>query len=258
MVAMSQQKPTSESADGHEVAQPPRVQPRSPVLRAIELQQRLGITFNDPQLLARALMIGEGSVQEHLRLAYLGDAALGYLLKDRLLDDADASPSVLTNNYIQQSSNQTLGRVGAELGLAAYPMDGDGRKVEGIESVRHHANLVEALVGAICKDAGIQVVAGFVDRVLRPMIERLAAPPRLSPQKILKQLAVERVGRKPVYRTITHRGSPRVTVRIFLGDRIIGSAISQTGSHNTTAAAMNALKSEFGLTDEQIRQWTSE
>jgi len=134
MVAMPRQEATSESADGHEVAQPPRVQPRSPVLRVIELQQRLGITFNDPQLLARALMIGEGSVQEHLRLAYLGDAALGYLLKDRLLDDADASPSVLTNNYIQQSSNQTLGRVGAELGLAAYPMDGDGRKVEGIES----------------------------------------------------------------------------------------------------------------------------
>src|SRR5919198_2574492 len=129
------------------------------------LEAALGHRFADPGLLERAL-IHASYANEHPPLvsqdglAFIGDAALGLIVAERLFAREPAAPvGVLTPARAALVSGANLARWAATLGLGALVRLGRGEEQTGgraRESIL--ATTLEALLGAIYLEGGLEAV----------------------------------------------------------------------------------------------------
>jgi len=136
------------------------------------LEGALGHRFADHGLLERALTHAS-YVNEHPPLiaqdglAFVGDAALGLVVAERLLAREPAAPvGVLTPGRAALVSGANLARWGAELGLGAMVRLGRGEQQTGgrdRESIL--ATTLEAVLGALYLEVGLDAVRRVVDRL---------------------------------------------------------------------------------------------
>jgi ribonuclease-3 len=136
------------------------------------LEPALGHRFADPGLLERALTHASYA-NEHPPvvpqdgLAFLGDAALGLVVAERLLArDPDAAVGLLTPARAGVVSGANLARWAAALGLGALLRLGRGEDQtggRGRDSIL--ATTLEAVLGVIYMEAGLDGVRRAVDRL---------------------------------------------------------------------------------------------
>jgi ribonuclease-3 len=145
-----------------------------------ELQQRIGISFNQIELLVTALThpsfisehpLGEGNNQ---RMEFLGDAVLGAVVADYIYRHYPAYPEgQLTKIRAAVVCEASLARLGEQLGLGAYLRLGRGEEASGGRQ-RHSslADALEALTAAIFLDQGWETTRSFLQDLLIGEIER--------------------------------------------------------------------------------------
>ena len=142
-------------------------------------------TFRDEGLLAAALDPGSVGFE---RLEWLGDRALGFAVATVLYDSyADRAVGELSRAHSWLVGNDRLVDIGAGLGLDARP-DLDGKRV---------ADVVEALLGAVLVDGGMDAVVACV-RILHGDAFG-GSDPRMwekDPKTLLKELC-EAKGKEP-------------------------------------------------------------
>ena len=149
---------------------PQRSGRRGEAVTALEIT--LGHRFADPTLLKRALTHAS-YVNEHPPLiaqdglAFVGDAALGLVVAERLLArDPAAAVGVLTPARAALVSGANLARWGAALGLGALVRLGRGEEqTGGRERESILATTLEAVIGALYLDAGLDGVRRVIDRL---------------------------------------------------------------------------------------------
>lgn len=139
--------------------------------RAIDaLARSLGHRFHNPRLLEEALAHPsytnekpEIGLPSNYRMAYLGDALLGFLIADILYATAPgADQAVLTEGRKRLVSRPALGRTAARLGVGEYLLIGGGLGPEGRKNPTILAETLEALVAAIYVDGGLEAARAFV------------------------------------------------------------------------------------------------
>ena len=101
-----------------------------------ELQERLGYTFSDPELLIRALThrsaIQEGEDTSNERLEFLGDAVLGVVVTDMAYRDFPEMPEgELAKLRAAIVNMSALADVARDLGLGAFILLGKGEEKSG-------------------------------------------------------------------------------------------------------------------------------
>ena len=138
------------------------------------LEVTLGHRFRDPELLERALTHAS-YVNEHPPaiaqdgLAFIGDAALGLVIAERLFSrEPTAAVGVLTPARAALVSGANLARWAAAMQLGALVRLGRGEEQTGgraRESIL--ATTLEALLGAIYLEAGLDAVRGALDRLAK-------------------------------------------------------------------------------------------
>jgi len=141
---------------------------------AEHLERRLGHRFRDPALLERALTHASYA-NEHPpcahneALAFVGDAALGLVVAERLFAADPLAPvGVLTPRRAALVSGAALAQWAASLDLGALLRLGRGEEQTGgraRESIL--ATTLEAVLGAVYLESGLDG--------LRPLVARLAA-----------------------------------------------------------------------------------
>jgi ribonuclease III len=141
-------------------------------LRVAELERRLGYRFRDPRLLEEALTHASFAnehppAEDHSRLAFLGDAALGLVVADRVIaDDPVATVGELTSRRAQLVGGARLARWANELELGALLRLGRGEDQSGgraRDSVL--ASALEAVLGAIYRETGLDGVRRVIGRL---------------------------------------------------------------------------------------------
>ena len=105
---------------------------------------------------------------------------------------------------------------------------------------------VEALIGALFLEAGLDAARRFVRRVWSDKIDALAKAPK-HPKSALQEWAAARQCRPPVYTLAERHGphhAPRFTVRVEVGGKAGGSATAEGSSKQEaeTAAAILLLE----------------
>ena len=140
--------------------------------RVAELERRLGYHFLDVSALERALTHASYANEhppeaDHEPLALLGDAALALVVTDHLTAaDPTASVGALTPRRAELVAGARLARWAADLEIGALLRLGRGEDQSGgraRESIL--ATALEALLGAIYREAGLGAVRAVVGRL---------------------------------------------------------------------------------------------
>lgn len=132
------------------------------------LQQRLGVTFADPELPAQALRHPSAGEPSYQRLEFLGDRVLGLAVGEWLCERfPQADEGELTRRLTSMVRESALAGIGRDWGLADVIQLGIGE--HGKESIL--ADVVEALLGAVWLAHGMDAVRGVIRRAWAPLID---------------------------------------------------------------------------------------
>jgi ribonuclease-3 len=133
-----------------------------------ELEGLIGHRFEDRALLQRALRHRSAGSPNYERLEFLGDAVLSFVVSDELFKGFPCeNEHGLTRKRSVLTDRTYLIEVAKDLHLEPYMEVGasvKGKVTEGMV-----ADAVEALIGAIYLDGGMEAVRGFIyDRMAPP------------------------------------------------------------------------------------------
>ncbi len=122
-----------------------------------ELENKIGYTFNDKELLQRAFTLSSVSSDNNEKLECFGDAVLEFIVTEQLFDKCTLE-SELTVRRKNAVCDEALRAVSTGLGLDGYLIKGKGdtNNKKAIPSV------YEALTAAIYLDGGMQAAKNFV------------------------------------------------------------------------------------------------
>lgn len=218
------------------------------------LEAALGHEFARKELLRQALTHRSHGTPHNERLEFLGDSLLNCIVAAQLFDRfpslREGELSRLRANLVRQD---TLARVAEGLKLGDYLLLGEGElKSGGFRRPSILADGMEALFGAIYLDAGFAIVQVAIERLYRPLVERLdpndsGKDPKTALQEFLQ-------GRKlplPHYALLATRGEAHeqeFEVECLIetkGVRATGNGTSRRGAEQAAArAAMEQLNAK--------------
>lgn len=228
----------------------------------MSLEERIGHRFGDPSLLEVALSHRSWCAEHpghpsNERLEFLGDAVLGLVVTDALFERFPDEPEgQLAKARAAVVSAATLADVGSAMGLGEDLRLGKGEAASGgAEKSSILADAVEAVIGAVYLDGGIEPARALVIRQLDRRITEAASRPGARDYKTrLQELAAADGHRPPAYE-ITESGPDHLkrfhaTVRIGGDIRGTGDGSSKKEAEQRAArAAWEARSPEDGASD---------
>lgn len=227
--------------------------------RLAEAEQRIGYTFKDRSLLERALRHSSASdtrIDSNERLEFLGDAVLGVVVCEELFS---RFPEYLEGELTKIKSNvvsrRTCAELASELGLGNLLMLGKGMDGRGDMPPSLFAAVLEALIGAMYIDGGMETARAFLVRILSSKIENAA---RLGHQHNFKSVLQQVFQRKgygaPVYQVLDEQGPDHAKcfeICVETSGRRFESCWGPNKKEAEQQAALSALISlELALRDE--------
>jgi ribonuclease III len=219
----------------------------------------LDVNFNDRELLRRALThrsyaheasLGWDDTNE--RLEFLGDAVLDLIISDYMyLSHTHLDEGELTRIRSYLVNMNSLAVMARELGIGPYILlSRDERADGGDEKASILADTLEALIGAVYIDMGVEAARRLVLRLVRERLdEALSGPLDFDYKSRLQEQVVKEKGVLPKYRLYEkgpdHRKIFHATVYVDGEDLGQGSGSSKKEAEQ--AAARQALEHEvFG------------
>jgi ribonuclease III len=219
-----------------------------------QLEQALGIHFQDPTLLNLALTHrsyiyetpGEGRSSNE-RLEFLGDSILAFVSTDFLYRTfPDLSEGELTDVRAFLVKTETLANFAREIELGRFLLMGKGEQNSG-GGKRVLASAFEAVLGAIYLDQGIEAVQHFLLHRIEPLAHTIVKQRLFKDNKSLfQELAQAHAGITPSYRLVSHEGpshNREFTVEVMLGEEIAGRGHGRNKQTAEQEAAYFALAS---------------
>lgn len=221
------------------------------------VEQTLGYRFRDPGLLELALThasTAENRVQSNERMEFLGDAVLGLITVDLTFR---RFPALLEGDMTKIKSHavsrETCAKIAESLGLEQHLIIGKGMQNSGVLPSSLGAAALEALIGAIYLDGGLEAAANFVRPLVLDIVNRAAQSGHQQNFKsVLQQHAQQSMGFTPSYRILDEKGPDHAKcfkICVEIGGRRFESAWGQTKKKAEQDAALQALR-ELGVVKE--------
>lgn len=217
------------------------------------IEQALGHRFRRPELLETALRhashaheSGEGESNE--RLEFLGDAVLGLAVAHALYearpDWREGDLTRATHALVDARALEQLGRA-LDLG-PALALGRTERLSGGQEKASILADAMEAVLGALYLDGGLEAVQAFVRVRFAEALASGLAPVERDPKTALQERTMAEVGVFPSYRVVGDSGiegdDRRFTVEVVLGGEALARATDRTKRAAEREAARIALE----------------
>lgn len=163
----------------------------SSTLPLSELEARIGYVFKDEKLLRRAVTHRSFAAEHNERLEFLGDSVLNCVIGYALfLRDQHFSEGELSRVRANLVCEKTLHEVAKTIELSRFLRLGEGEvKTGGLERASILADAMEAVFGAVFREAGFEAAQAVVLRVYESILSNLT-PAKLSkdPKTLLQEL----------------------------------------------------------------------
>ena len=219
-----------------------------------KLEERLGVSFASGALLSMALTHPsavnedpEAFSASNQRLEYLGDAFVDYVaameLYLRLPQLPEGSLTELRSSVVR---GEALARVARSVSLGSCLLMGQGEEASGgRDRDSNLAAAVEALVGAILLDKGMDIAYAVTKRLLRPELDRVireGAPkdPKSRLQEVMQGMGMG----APVYATVGEAGAGHekiFSIEVLMDGQTLGRGSGRRKVEGERAAAEEAL-----------------
>ena len=219
-----------------------------------ELERRLGHRFRDRSLLERALVhssfaFDRGDDASNERLEFLGDSVVG-LATAHLLFEAHPTwrEGELTRALHNLVDGRALSKLARELELGRHiQLGATEERSDGRNKDRILEDAMEAVLGAIYIDAGLEPVRAFARRVYADALAADSAPVERDPKSRLQELVMERFGEFPSYECIADSGvdgaEDRFTMRLIVLGAGLEEGVGRSKRLAERLAAESALAS---------------
>lgn len=212
----------------------------------------LGNAPNDLSDFERALTHGSQAAANYERLEFLGDRVLGLVMAEWLFERFPGEPEgALSRRLNALVTGAVCAEIARELGVVPHLRLGKQARDDGAaDSDNVLGDVMEAIIGAHYRDAGLEAARQLIRRAWGERVDRHAQAPR-HPKSALQEWAAAHNRRPPEYSVIDRSGphhAPRFTVRVAIGTLAEAVAEGSSKAAAETAAAETLLaRLEGGL-----------
>lgn len=219
-----------------------------------EIEAAIGHEFADPRWLDEALthpswsVEHEGDAPHNQRLEFLGDAVVGLAVASALhRREGAADEGVMSRAKARLVSATTLARAARDADLGRHLRMGRGEAAsDGADRRGNLADVFEAVVGAVFRDAGFDAAEAVVLRLLdAPLAEVSWDGPRSDHKTALQEWTQARGGVRPAYRVSASRGPAHAlefVVEVSVEGRALASGVGSSKKRAEQDAARLALE----------------
>lgn len=214
------------------------------------LQAQLGHRFEHVALLIDALThasaVEANEPRPGERLEFLGDAVLGLVLSDLLLERyPEFDEGRLSKSRAALVNTASFAGQARALSLNLIVLLGKGEeKTGGREKISILAATYESVMGAVFLDGGYATVRQVVARHFAALLEQVVQLAIADAKTELQEICQQRLRLTPVYRVVQELGpdhARRFLVEVLLGDCILGSGEGPSKRAAEQEAARRAL-----------------
>jgi len=221
-----------------------------------KLEKRLGVVFQNKDLIKQAL-VHRSYLNEHPdfslghneRLEFLGDAVLEIVVTEFLYLNFPTTPEGdLTNWRASLVNAKMLYEIAAELNIeeCLYLSKGESRDKNKKSRQFILANAVEAIIGAMYLDQGIEAAKPFIlKNVVTKLDDILRNQKYLDPKSRFQEKAQEERGITPHYQILDEIGPDHAkifTVGLYLEEELITTGKGSSKQEAQVEAAAEGLK----------------
>jgi ribonuclease-3 len=223
----------------------------------IEFQNKIGVSFNDINLLRQACTHRsyineqkESGLSHNERLEFLGDAVLELVITDFLFNKfPDTDEGILTAYRSSLVRTETISQAARDLGMNDLLLLSKGEsRDQGKARDYILANTYEALIGAIYLDAGYNSAAKVIGDTLFDNIDEVIAERSWKDAKsYVQECAQEHYSLTPRYELMGSEGpdhSKEFVMAIYFGDKKIAEGKGKSKQQAQQEAAQNAIELE--------------
>lgn len=212
------------------------------VAQALDHQPR------DLKLFERAITHGSAARESYERLEFLGDRVLGLTIARWLYERFPDEPEgQMSRRYNVLVARETCAEIGRAIGIPAQIRLGKQAREDGaVGSDNVVGDVVEALLGALLLDGGIEQADRLIRRLWAPYLDSQKRAPQ-HPKSRLQEFAAAKGHRPPEYAMTGRSGphhAPRFTVKVSV--RGLGEAEAEgANKQEAETAAAAALMERF-------------
>jgi ribonuclease-3 len=172
------------------------------------VENALGHRPTDVAMFERALTHASVGGDSYERLEFLGDRVLGLVIARALYERYPTEPEGnLSKRYNALVARETCAEVGREVGIPALLRLGKQARGDGAnESDNVIGDAVEALIGALLLDGGIDIAQRFILAGWDVYLKGQGRAPQ-HPKSGLQELAASRGRKPPVYELVSRTGA---------------------------------------------------
>lgn len=220
------------------------------------IQEKIGYTFKDQQLLITALVhrsyLNEKNRDETIknhneRLEFLGDAVLELIVTDYLYKKTHENEGVLTAIRSSLVNYKQIGKIGVNLGFETEILLSKGEREElGKARLTIVADSVEAVIGAMYLDGGMEPCIDFINNHLFVYLPEIMENQTYKDYKTLVQELCQKYTKiTPHYRLISSEGKDHekvFTIGLWVGPDLVAKGIGRSKQDAETEAAKDAIE----------------
>lgn len=210
------------------------------------VKQALGHQPRDEKLFERAVSHSSAGKDSYERLEFLGDRVLGLVIARWLFERFPEEPEgKMSRRYNALVARETCAEVGRDLGVPARIILGKQAREDGATfSENVIGDVVEALLGALLVDGGLEKADNLIRRLWAPYLDSQKRAPQ-HPKSQLQEVAAAKGLKAPEYELLGRFGAHHApTFRVKVGIRGAGEAEAEGSSKQEaeTAAAAALLE----------------
>ncbi len=220
------------------------------------LEKKIGFYFKNQDLLQQALTHRSYLNENHNfpfghneRLEFLGDAVLEIVITEYLFVNFPNNPEGdLTNWRASLVNSKMLYQVADGLDIEEHILLSRGEAKDKNSKARQYilANAIEALIGAIYLDQGIEPAKKFIlEKIIVNLNDIIENKSYLDPKSKFQESSQEKTGITPVYKVMKEEGpdhDKKFTVGLFLEDELVSVGVGGSKQEAQVDAAIKGLK----------------
>ena len=185
-------------------------------------------------------------VEHNERLEFLGDAILGAVVTDLIyLGHPELSEGEMARLRASVVNTHALAELARDHGVGEHLRLGKGEDVSGgRDKPSLLADTLEAVIGAIYLERGMDELRRHLDPILQERLERaLAAEHRYDSKTALQEIVVRDTSELPMYRVAASGPDHdrRYTAHVYVDSELYGTGAGRSKKEAEQAAAREAL-----------------
>ena len=213
------------------------------------LEKKLKLKFSDPKILIKSLTHKSyDSLNNNEKIEFLGDRVLGLVIAKKLLEIyPDEREGILDKKFASLVNKRKCLEIAKKIELQKYILVFNPKNKKIVIEDKVIADCLEALIGAIYLDKGINFVEKFILNLWNEHINASAIT-EIDAKTKLQEYSLKMFKTLPIYRLISNTGprhKPLFKVSVKLKNTRIYTADGSSKKHAEQNAATICFESIF-------------